>query len=117
MLERLRALRPWETCSEEDLFRFEEEFYLSIRGQLRRPNGVLVTDREASAESWVMQPDQPLDETSWLLDADAGTWRDGAGQPVSAELLPRLERAVRVVLNQFDDGPTEGLEFPIWFNL
>jgi hypothetical protein len=102
-------LRPWDNISEEDLFRVDG-LYLSIRGNVRAPEGVWCTSSQANAGRWIAAPDAEPEDSDWVYDAGS--------QQVTKSGLPteRVEKAIDKVLNQFEGKPHDGVEFPIWLN-
>lgn len=115
-IDRLQLLSPWENVTEEDLFRVGD-LYLSVRGNIRLPHGVWASPDVGEARRWVMDRDALPNQESWLLDAEAGTVRSGAGRPLSAEERQRFDKALEQMLNRFEGQKTGDVEFPIWFNV
>lgn len=108
-LARLSELRPWDNINEEDLFRVDG-LYLSIRGNVRSPEGVWATGSRDNAAAWIAHPQAEPSDEDFVYDA-------AAGRVVKIGLpQDRVERALDQVLNQFEGKPHQGVEFPIWLN-
>lgn len=108
-LARLAELRPWEHINEEDLFRVGG-LYLSVRGNVRSPEGIWCTRSQTHASRWISNPSQDPDDSDWAYDAGSGKMLK-CGLPDQDVLA-----AVEQVLNQFEGLPFQDLEFPVWLN-
>lgn len=115
-LDRLQQLSPWENVTEEDLFRVGD-LYLSVRGNIRLPNGVWCSGDVEQARRWVLEPDSGPAPGDWLLDAEAGSLRTGDGRPLTAAERQRFDKAIDGMLNNFEGQKEPGVEFPVWFNV
>lgn len=108
-LARLSELRPWDNVNEEDLFGVDG-LYVSIRGNVRSPEGVWVTSNRDNAAGWIAEPQAEPSDEDFVYDA-------AAARVVKSGLpLERVERALEQVLNQFEGKPYQGVKFPIWLN-
>ena len=64
-LERFERLLPWEQISEEDFF-WVNGFYISIRGNTRKPTGAYFCPNQKIAETLVFKPKAHVPAGVWV---------------------------------------------------
>lgn len=119
-IERCEKLLPWEQISEEDFF-WVNGFYLSIRGNLRKPHGVYFCPNQKLAEAITFKPQAavPAGVTMIKLPARDIGLSDGKGgsTPVAPPDQKKLAAALKRALDVYEDKTDAGVKFPVTFNL
>lgn len=110
-LDRLRKLAPWDNVSEEDFYK-ADGLYVSIRGSVRLPKGAYFCSNEKDARALVFEPDAPLPQGCWVLNADTGAWTG-----TDADSVKKATHALDLVLDSFEGKDPAGVKFPVMFNV
>ena len=119
-LERFERLLPWEQISEEDFF-WVNGFYISIRGNTRKPAGAYFCPNQKLAETLVFKPKAPVPASVWGLNLVTKELQnsDGKGNwtPLALPDQKKLAAALKRAMDVYEDKTDAGVKFPITFNL